>query len=92
MPTPRPGGHPCRNAYQALRNAGHDPELVKAHGFGALPDSLNGPVRAEVKRLTGRSWVPVLVLDDGTVISDSKAIVAWAQAHPATPQAAPAAG
>jgi glutaredoxin 2 len=31
-----------------------------------------------VKRLTGQSFVPVLVLDDGAVIQDSKNIVAWA--------------
>ncbi len=30
FPTPRPGGHPCANAYHALRDAGHDPELVKS--------------------------------------------------------------
>ena len=84
FPVPlRPGGHPCANAYHALREAGHDPEVVKAYGLGTLPDALNGPKRAEVKRLTGKKWVPALVLDDGTAISDSKAIVAWAQANPA---------
>jgi hypothetical protein len=81
--TPRPGGHPCANAAKALRAAGHDPELVKTYGFGALPDALNGPRRAEVKRLTGSSWVPALQLGDGTTISGSKAIEAWAAANPA---------
>jgi glutathione S-transferase len=87
--TPRPGGHPCRNAYVALREAGHDPEVVKSYGLGLLPDTLNAtPGRREVKRLTGQSWVPVLVTDDGTVIQDSKAIVAWAKANPASGAAA----
>jgi hypothetical protein len=82
--TPRPGGHPCRNAYQALREAGHDPELVKSYGFGALPDALNQTSgRKEVKRLTGQSWVPALVTDDGEIVQDSKKIAAWAKAHPA---------
>lgn len=82
--TPRPGGHPCKNAYDALRAAGHDPELVKSYGFGALPDALNQTSgRKEVKRLTGQSWVPALVTDDGEVVQDSKKIVAWAQANPA---------
>jgi len=82
--TPRPGGHPCKNAYEALRAAGHEPELVKSYGFGALPDALNQTAgRKEVKRLTGQSWIPVLVTDDGEVVQDSKKIVAWAQAHPA---------
>ena len=83
FPSPRPGGHPCRNAVRAMHDAGHDPEIVKAYGFGPLPDALNGPRRAEVKRLTGSSWVPALVLDDGTTVSGSKAIAAWAQANPA---------
>jgi hypothetical protein len=82
--TPRPGGHPCKNAYDALRAAGHEPELVKSYGFGLLPEALNQTAgRKEVKRLTGQSWVPVLVTDDGEAIQDSKEIAAWAQAHPA---------
>lgn len=82
--TPRPGGHPCKNAYDALRAAGHQPELVKSYGFGLLPEALNQTAgRKEVKRLTGQSWVPVLVTDDGEAIQDSKKIAAWAQAHPA---------
>jgi hypothetical protein len=34
--------------------------------------------------MTGNYWVPVLVLDDGTVIQGSKRIIAWAQANPAS--------
>jgi hypothetical protein len=81
--TPRPGGHPCHNAHKALREAGHDPEVVRTYGFGALPDALNGPRRREVKQLTGQSWVPVLVLDDGTIVQGSAEIVTWAQANAA---------
>jgi len=77
----RPGGHPCGNAYHALKDAGHDPEVVKAYGLAPLPDVTSG--RKEVKRLTGKSLVPVLVLDDGEAIYDSHKIVAWAKAHPA---------
>ena len=81
FPTPRPGGHPCANAYKALVEAGHQPELVKTYGFGALPDVLNTPKRREVKRLTGNAWVPALVLEDGTVVDGSDSIVAWAKEH-----------
>lgn len=82
--TPRPGGHPCGNAYRALREAGHDPEVIKSYGFGAFPGFLNRTAgRREVKKLTGQNWVPVLVTDDGQVVSDSKRIVAWAEEHPA---------
>ena len=34
--TPRPGGHPCGNAYRALKGAGHDPEVIRTYGWGLL--------------------------------------------------------
>jgi Glutathione S-transferase, N-terminal domain len=84
FPSPRPGGHPCKNAYDALREAGHDPEVVKSYGLALLPDALNRTHgRREAKRLTGKTTVPVLVTDDGEAIWDSKNIVAWAREHPA---------
>ena len=81
---PRPGGHPCGRAYHALREAGHDPEVIRTYGLAILPDALANwtPGRREVKRLTGRSMVPVLVTDDGEVITESREIERWAQAHP----------
>jgi hypothetical protein len=82
--SPRPGGHPCRNAYEALRAAGHDPEVVRSYGWTLLPDAVNATEgRRAAKRLTGKSTVPVLELDDGTAVWDSKQIVAWAKANPA---------
>jgi hypothetical protein len=82
--TPRPGGHPCANAYSALKDAGHDPEVVKSYGLAWLPSIFNAtPGRREAKRLTGKYMVPVLVTDDGDVVADSKNIVAWAEQHPA---------
>jgi len=82
--TPRPGGHPCGNAHRALKEAGHDPEVVRSYGFGLLPSFLNRTKgRREVKKLTGRDWVPVLVTDEGEIVSDSRKIVAWAKKHPA---------
>ena len=84
FPSPRPGGHPCRNAYEALKKAGYEPELVKSYGWTILPDAFNVSAgRREAKRLTGKSTVPVLVTDDGVVVADSKKIVAWAEQHPA---------
>jgi hypothetical protein len=80
---PRPGGHPCGNAYQALKDAGHDPEVIKAYGWAVLPDFMNQTAgRKEARKLTGKNWVPVLVTDSGEVVSDSKNIVAWAKEHP----------
>ena len=82
--TPRPGGHPCGNAHRALREAGYEPEVMRSYGLGALPGVFNQTRgRKEVQRLTGNSWVPTLVLDDGSVIDGSQEIVAWAKTHPA---------
>ena len=85
MWTARPGGHPCRNAYQALRNAGHEPEVVKVQGLGLGPRFLNVMTsgRREVEELTGQRMVPVLVTDAGEVIQDSARIAEWAERHPA---------
>jgi hypothetical protein len=87
--TPRPGGHPCANANDALRAAGHQPELVKSYGWGVLPDALNATAgRREVKRLTGNTWVPALVTDSGEVVQGSREIADWAKANPAAQPAA----
>ena len=85
FPSPRPGGHPCRNAYAALKEAGHDPELVKSYGLTLLPDKPFNQTagRKAAHRLTGKSTVPVLELDDGTAVHDSHKIIDWAKANPA---------
>jgi Glutathione S-transferase, N-terminal domain len=86
MTTPRPGGHPCGNAYKALTDAGWDPEVIKSYGLAVLPDTPFNRTsgRQKAKELTGNSMVPVLVTDDGEVIQDSKRIIAWAEDNPAT--------
>ena len=86
FPAPwRPGGHPCRNAHQALRAAGHDPQVVKSYGFTLFPDAVANRTdgREAARRLTGKSTVPVLELADGSAIWDSKRIVEWARENPA---------
>ena len=75
----RPAAHPCKRAHDALRAAGYSPDVVRTYGFGQLPDVTSG--RKEVKRLTGQSFVPVLVLDDGQVIRESDNIVEWARTN-----------
>jgi hypothetical protein len=83
-PAPRPGGHPCGRAFHALKDAGHDPEVIKSYGLAILPGFLNNTRgRKEVEELTGQNMVPVLVTDDGEVIRESRKIEAWAKAHPA---------
>ena len=86
FPSPvRPGGHPCRNAHEALTEAGHRPELVKSYGLTILPDTPFNQTagRKRAKELTGKSTVPVLELDDGTAIAGSQKIVEWARDNPA---------
>ena len=80
----RPGGHPCANAYKALHEAGHDPEIEYAHSLGAIPGALQTPTRKKVKEHTGEHWVPALETDDAEWIGGSREIVAWAKQHPAT--------
>ena len=83
-PAPRPGGHPCGNAYHALSEAGHDPQVIKSYGLGLLPDAFNNTKgRKEVRELTGANTVPVLVTDDGEVVRESATIAEGARAHPA---------
>jgi hypothetical protein len=77
--------HPCGEANKALVKAGHQPEVVLSYGLGPLPGVINDLTsgRREVKAMTGSYRVPVLVLDDGTIVQGSRKIVAWAHGHPA---------
>ena len=76
--------HPCGRAAKALDDAGHQYEHKQVKGgvlkFWTLPKRAED--RAEVERLSGQRAVPILLLDDGQVISGSGAIVQWAGAHP----------
>ena len=81
--------HPCGEAHKSLREAGHEPEVVRSYGFGPWPGIINDRTpRREVKELTGNYWVPLLITDEGAAIQGSKKIVAWAQDHPAHSAAA----
>ena len=63
--------------------AGHGYEIRTVKGYRAVPwQRLNRSAdRAEIIRLSGTPEVPILVLDDGTVVSDSSRIVRWAREH-----------
>jgi glutathione S-transferase len=64
--------------------AGHDPEVIKVRGLGIGPRFLHLMTdgRREVERISGQRAVPVMVTDDGEVVTDSRRIVEWAEAHP----------
>ncbi len=76
--------HPCAYAARALDEAGYEYEIRAVGGYRLMPWTWlsRGSDREEVKRISGTNEVPVLVLDDGTVISDSRRIVRWAREHP----------
>jgi glutathione S-transferase len=77
--------HPCAKAGKALDAAGHEYEIKTVGGYrmGFWTWSSRAADRAEVKQLSGTNEVPILVLDDGEVISGSATIARWAKEHPA---------
>jgi glutathione S-transferase len=76
--------HPCARAGKALDAAGYEYELRTVGGYRLMPWTWRGRsgARAEVNRLSGTNEVPILVLDDGEVISGSGTIARWASEHP----------
>src|ERR1700753_2463544 len=93
--TSGPGiAHPCAKAGKALDAAGYTNELRTVGGYRLMPwtrGSRNDD-RAEVKELSGTNEVPILVLDDGEVISGSGTIARWAKEHPLAREASKDAG
>jgi hypothetical protein len=81
---PGPLGHPCGRAAKALDDAGHRYEHRTVRGGTGMPWTWprRGRDRAEIERLSGQRSVPILVLDDGTVIAGSGRIEAWASDPP----------
>jgi Glutathione S-transferase, N-terminal domain len=75
--------HPCGVAAKALDLAGHTYSVKVVGGFKSLPFSRRGK-RDQIIEMTGQQDVPVLVLDDGTAIHGSGAIVDWARSDRAS--------
>jgi len=85
---PGPLAHPCGRAAVALDKAGHTYEWRKVKGgtlkFWTLRNRAED--RAEIERVSGQRSVPILVLDDGAVITGSAEIASWARENaPAVP-------
>ena len=78
-------GHPCGRAAKALDKAGYTYEMKVVGGYRLMPWTWGSrdEERAEVKELSGTNEVPILVLDDGEVVSGSGTIARWAHEHPA---------
>jgi glutathione S-transferase len=71
-----PSFHPCRRVQEALRAADIDyDKVIAAHG-SPIPFLRKGS-RDELREATGAEKLPALKLADGTVITHSRAILAW---------------
>ena len=76
--------HPCSRAAKSLDDAGYEYAIRALPGYRLMPWTWGNrdEDRAEVKKLSGTNEVPILVLDDGEVISGSGTIARWAREHP----------
>lgn len=84
--TAGPGfAHPCAKAGQALEAAGYEYDIKTVKGYRAMPWTWGSRKddRTEIRELSGADEVPILVLDDGEVVSGSGSIARWAKEHPA---------
>jgi glutathione S-transferase len=81
--------HPCGRAAKALDDSGHSYDLKQVKGgtmkFWTWPSRARD--RAEVEQLSGQRAVPILVLDDGEVVTGSDDIVRWARDNRPQPTA-----
>jgi len=77
--------HPCAKAGKALDAAGYQYEIRTVGSYRLMPWTWakRDEQRAEIKKLSGTNEVPILVLDDGEVVSGSGEIADWAKQHPA---------
>jgi glutathione S-transferase len=77
-----PRVHPCRRVQEALRAKRIDYEKVIA-GHGSPWPWLRRGSRDELRAATGEEKLPALKLPDGTVLTHSRAILAWVREQPA---------
>ena len=73
--------HPCRRVQEALRGAGIEYDKVIAGHGSPLPFLRRGS-RDQLFQATGTKKLPTLKRPDGTIISHSRAILAWVREQP----------
>jgi glutathione S-transferase len=71
-----PSFHPCRRVQEALRAAGIEYAKVIG-GHGSPIPFLRRDAREELQAATGARKLPTLKLADGTVFTNSRAILGW---------------
>lgn len=81
-----PRVHPCRRVQEALRASGIEyDKVIAAHG-SPIPFLRKGS-REQLREATGDTKLPALKLPDGTVLTPSRAILAWIEQRKQQPQA-----
>ncbi len=83
--------HPCRRVQKALRAVDIHYEKVIAGHCHPLP-FLRNESRDQLQAATGATKLPALKLPDGTIITHSRAILAWIDTQTRRPQSGPHAG
>ncbi len=68
--------HPCRRVQEAMRDAGIEYDKVIAGHGNPIPFLRKG-TRDELRAATGAEKLPTLKLADGTVLTNSRAILKW---------------
>jgi glutathione S-transferase len=75
-----PKVHPCRLVQEAMNAKGIEyDKVIAAHG-SPIPFLRKGS-RDDLREATGQEKLPALKLPDGTVVTHSKAILAWVDAQ-----------
>jgi glutathione S-transferase len=68
--------HPCRRVQEAMQASGIEyDKVIAAHGSPIPP--LRKGSREELRAATGSTKLPALKLPDGTVVTHTRAILAW---------------
>ena len=73
--------HPCRRVQEAMKAKGIEYDKVIA-GHGSPIPFLRKGSRDSLRDATGQERLPALKLPDGTVLTHSKAILAWVAEQP----------
>jgi hypothetical protein len=76
-----PSFHPCRRVQEALRAAGIEYSKVIG-GHGSPIPFLRRDAREELQAATGTRKLPTLKLADGTIVTNSRAILTWIGQQP----------
>jgi glutathione S-transferase len=71
-----PKMHPCRRVQESMKSKGIEYEKVIAAKGSPFPWLRERP-RAELREATGSEKLPALKLNDGTVLTGSRAILRW---------------